>query len=246
MKLSPRIFSLLLFMLGSASVNAALSEHDILREADQARGNVDGISWEVAVQSKEQTRTQDMLLEVNARGFDIHATTLAPAKNKGNQLLMLKGHMWFYRPGLSKPVPISKRQKLMGNAAYGDITSTDYANNYTATLIGEEAIDGELCYRFHLKSLDKNATYDAIDYWVSKRRLVGVKADYFTVSGKRFKTARMDYGNRVVIDGKSRSFISSTTITDELLTSDVTTLRFGKTHVDSLPDSIFNLNLMRK
>ena len=44
---------------------------------------------------------------------------------------------------------------------------------------------------------DKKTTYDRIKYWISKDRVVGVKAEYFTVSGKQFKSAAMAYTNTV-------------------------------------------------
>ena len=106
---------------------AAGTVQDILHQADQARGNLGGVTWEAALESVEHTRVETMTFEVRARGFDILAETLAPPKSKGNKILMLLGNMWFYKPGLSKPVPISRRQRLLGNAVYGDIAATNYA-----------------------------------------------------------------------------------------------------------------------
>lgn len=187
-----------------------------------------------------------MTFDVKARKFDILAENLAPPKYKGNMLLMVNGLMWFHRPGLSKPVPISRRQKLLGKAAYGDIASTNYAEDYEATSLGDESVNGEQCYLFDLKSKNKKSTYDRIKYWISKDRLVGVKAEYFTVSGKIFKSAVMEYRNRVEIDGKPHPFISRITIQDELLTDDITTLEFTKPDFRKLPDYVFNLNLLKR
>ena len=225
---------------------AALSTTDILRKADRARGNLEGVTWEVAVESVQKNRTDNLSFDVKARGFDILGENRAPAKYKGNKLLMLKGNMWFYKPGLRKPVPISRRQRLLGNAAYGDIASTNYAEDYEATHVTDEAVDGEDCYVFDLKSTNKNTTYDRIKYWVSKARRVGVKAEYFTVSGKIFKSSVMRYENRVNIDGKQRPFISKITIYDELMSADITTLDLADPNFEKLPDYIFNLNLLRR
>lgn len=225
---------------------AATSTTDILRKADQARGNLHGITWEVVVTSIDHNRTTAMTFDVKARRFDILAENLAPPKYKGNKLLMVTGLMWFHRPGLSKPVPVSRRQKLLGNAAYGDIASTNYAEDYEATSLGDESVNGGTCYLFDLKSKNKKSTYDRIKYWISKDRLVGVKAEYFTVSGKTFKSAVMEYRNRVEIDGKPRPFISRITIQDELLTDDITTLNFTKPDFRKLPDYVFNLNLLKR
>ena len=86
---------------------AASTVQDILRQADQARGNLEGVTWEVVLESLENSRTETMTFDVKARGFDIRGENLAPPKSKGNKILMLHGNMWFYKPGLSKAVPVS-------------------------------------------------------------------------------------------------------------------------------------------
>jgi hypothetical protein len=230
-------------LLGS-DLRAANPTQSILRQADQARGNLAGVTWEVLLESIVKTRTQTMTFDIKARGFDILGENRAPPKYKGNKLLMLHGNMWFYKPGLSKPVPISRRQKLLGNAAYGDIAATNYANDYEATALADAYINGELCHVFDLKSKHKKTTYNRIKYWISKNRSVGVKAEYFTVSGKMFKSATMEYENTVNINGEARPFISRIIIHDELMTNDVTTLIFTRPNFQKLSDYVFNLNLL--
>jgi len=225
---------------------ATESTQHILRRADEARGNLEGITWEVVLEAVEQTHTTTMTFDVKARAFDIVVANLAPPQHKGNTVLMLQGNMWFYKPRLSKPVPISQRQKLLGNAAYGDIAATNYAQDYTATVLADDTVNGELCAVFDLLAKDKKATYDRIKYWIAKGRLVGIKAEYFTVSGKKFKSATMEYANTVTIDGEERPFISHIRIHDELLSHDVTTLTFHRPRFQRLPDHLFNLNLLVK
>ena len=219
---------------------------NVLRRADEARGNVAGIIWRVTVESKEGTRATAATIEVKARGFDVLATHLAPPKQKGNRLLMVNRNMWFYKPGLSKPVPISQRQKLMGNAAYGDIASTNYAEDYEAKRLPDEAVDGIPCYVFDLRARDKKTTYDRIKYWIAQDRLVGIKAEYFTVSGKRFKSAVMVYDHTIKIDGRDQPFISLFTIRDELVGENVTTMAFESTRIEAIPNHVFNLNLLTR
>ena len=229
------------------NVSATISTQQILKRADESRGNLDGISWEVVIESMEKQRTTDTLTyDIKARGFNISGMSLAPPKYRGNKVLMLSTNMWFYKPGLNKPVPISQRQKLMGNAAYGDIASTNYAEDYTANQLPDTVIGGEDCYVFDLKSKNDKTTYDRIKYWISKERLVGVKAEYFTVSGKRFKSAAMQYDNSVQVEGKTRPFISKITMHGELIGDDVTYLNLTKPRFETLPDYVFDLNLFMK
>jgi outer membrane lipoprotein-sorting protein len=234
-------------LLFAGKVQADMATEDILRAADEARGNVAGIAWEVTVESTENQRVTDTLVyDIKARGFDISGTSLAPPKYRGNKLLMLNTSMWFYKSGLSKPVPISQRQKLMGDAAYGDIAATNYAESYEATALPDESVDGEDCYVFDLTAKSEKTTYDQIKYWVSKQRLVGIKAEYFTVSGKKFKSATMEYDNLVNLDGRRRPFISRITMQNELMSGAVTYLSLRNPHVGRLGDYLFDLNLFMR
>jgi hypothetical protein len=235
----------LMLALSGRDLVAGPTTWEILHKADQARGNLQGVTWEVVLESRENSHTDTVTLDVKARGFDVLGITLAPAKYKDNKTLMLHDNSWFYKPGLSKPVPISRRQRLLGHASYGDIASTNYANDYAATPLPDEVVNGTECYVFDLQSVDsKKTTYDRIKYWIAKDRLVGIKAEYFTVSGKKFKMATMEYKNHVEINGALRPFISQLTIYDELMSSDVTILLFNNPQLRELPNYIFNLNLL--
>ncbi|MBI4528170.1 MAG: outer membrane lipoprotein-sorting protein [Deltaproteobacteria bacterium] len=241
-----KLFLFLTALLLNAAPLPANASKDILRKADQSRGNLEGITWEVTVVSESHRGVETQIYDVKARGFDILAENLNPPKYRGNKILMINGNMWFHTPDLSKPVPISQRQRLLGNAAYGDIAATNYAEDYDATLLGEDKIEGEDCFVFDLKSKDKRATYDRITYWISKSRIVGVKAEYFTVSGKKLKKATMRYDSRTKVNGEVRPFISRMIILDEVVSTAVTTLAMKNKGFQKLPDYIFNLSLLRK
>ena len=110
----------------------------------------------------------------------------------------------------------------------------------------EDVFNGEPCYVFDLDAIDKKATYDRIKYWISKERLAGVKAEFYTVSGKLFKTATFEYEHTVSIDNNPRPFISKMVITSAVMKEDVTTMRYSKAAFKRVPDSTFNLNLLLK
>ena len=225
-------------------VNADLTPKEILQRADDARGNLKGVEWEIDLKSIEDGRKQNRTLNVKARDFNSIAEFLEPPKVKGRKLLMIDRNMWFIKPGLRKPVPISPRQKLMGGASNGDIASTNYAGDYEAKTVSEEDVDGEPCYLLDLVATNKRATYDRIRYWVSKERFVGVRSEFFTASGKLFKTATFEYNNRVKIDGNTQPFISKMVIKDAVIKENITTMIYRKVKIKNIPDSDFNLNLL--
>jgi hypothetical protein len=248
----------------SAAATAPASADDavaILRNADHARGNVEGVTWKVELESREKEKVNRLTVLVKSRRYDFLGEELEPPKYKGQKLLMVSGNMWFTKPGLSKPIPISRRQRLMGEAAHGDIAATNYADEYDATITGEEVLGGkagtgmpgptgeagtrgEACLVFDLRAKDKKPTYDRIRYWVSKERSVGVKAEYYTVSGKLIKTAVMEYERTAMPGREARPFISRIVITDALVSTNVTTLTFREPRFGEIPDEVFNVNML--
>jgi hypothetical protein len=218
---------------------------EILQHADRARGNVGGIIWDITITTNEEGAAETRGLTVKVKGNNTLAKYTAPAAMSDRMVLMVDRNMWFIRSGLKKPVSISPRQKLMGDAANGDIASTNYSEDYKAELTGEEAVGGEACHVLDLRAASKNVTYDRIKYWVSKERLVGVKAEFYTLSGKLFKTADFRYDNRITLDGGEMSlFVSELVIHDAIQKDKVTTLRYSNIRVQAIPDSTFNLNVL--
>lgn len=223
------------------------SPEEILGSADLARGNSAGLEWTIEIDAIENGKGQNNTLNLKASNFDSLAEFLSPAKVKGRKLLMKDRNMWFIKPGLSKPVPISPRQKLLGGASNGDIASTNYVDDYSITEFFDEAdFENQPCFLFNLKAIDKKATYDKIRYWVSKDKLVGVKAEFYTISGKLFKTATFEYENRIEINGEKRPFVSKMIITNAVLKNDVTTMSYSGVVIREIPVSTFNLNLLMK
>ncbi len=227
-----------------AAASDPVSIHRIIARADRARGNVDGIVWSTDITSREGGKTQHRCLVIKNRGVDTVAEYTAPAKVRGNRIVMLERNMWFVKPGLHKPVPISPRQKLLGGAANGDIAATNYAGDYRAKLLREEPVDGRACYVFDLKAKTKKATYDHIIYWIDKVRQLGLKAEFFSVTGKLLKTATFRYGITIRTQSGQTPFISLMTIHDNVMKGNVTTMVYHDAQPRSLSAATFNLNLM--
>jgi hypothetical protein len=172
------------------------------------------------------------------------AETFEPARFKGSKLLQVGRNMWLTRPGLSKPIPISPRQRMSGQASNGDIAATNYAKDYEAQLTGEEAVAGEACYVLDLKAKHNRATYDKIRYWVSIKRSTGIKAEFYSVSGKLLKTAHFDYANSIQYDGQHVPFVSRMTIRDAMIDAE-TIMEFGTVKVQKLNAGEFDLGQLQ-
>lgn len=239
------ILAILTVIFAGTSVCATdLTAKQILKRADESRGNMKGVEWDLQIDSIENDRKQVRKLNVKSRRHDFFALMKEPPKVRGQILLNVDQNMWFASLSVRKPVPVSARQKLVGGASYGDIAATNYAEDYDVASMEDDTVNGEACYVFDLKANKKSVTYDFIKYWVSKKQLIGVKAKYFTVSGKEFKSATFEYHHEVTINGQSRPFISKINILDAFLKGNRTTMIFGEPIVGKIPDSVFNLNLL--
>ncbi|NOU00486.1 MAG: outer membrane lipoprotein-sorting protein [Gallionella sp.] len=237
------LFAMLLFSNFSF---AATDAHNILKNTDQARGGgFQGVVWDMKITSRDGTKVDEpQTLLVKVAGDSFVAEVQEPVRSKGTKLLQVERNMWIAKPGLSKPIPISPRQRMNGQVSNGDIASTNYAEDYEAQMNANETLDGEECYVFDLSTKQKRTTYDKIRYWVSVKRGVGVKAEFKSVSGKLIKTARFAYNNIIEYEDKRIPFISKMTIHDALIDAE-TTMEFGTVKVKKIAASEFDLGQLQ-
>jgi hypothetical protein len=234
--------ALLTSLLGAAPAGAPDAAL-LLRDSDRARGALpEGITWTVELTSVEEGTRKSKTMIVKARGVDALAETIAPPRNKGELVLFNDRALWFVKPGLRRPVSISARQRFQGDASNGDISSTNYARDYTGAVAGEDEVAGEPAWRLDLVAKGSDVTYDKIRYWVSKRRHLAVKAEFLTVGGDLFKSATFEYANRVRVGGQTWDFVSRMTIVDAMGTGNVTTLTFSSPRPEAHAPSLFNVN----
>lgn len=234
------------FMLSNAAF-AAPDANSILTQSDQARGGgLPGIVWEIRLVSRDGEKVDEpQRILVKAVDESSVAETQEPVRFKGSKILQVERNMWLTKPGLSKPIPISPRQRMSGQASNGDIAATNYAKDYEATtLSATEKLDGENCYVLDLNAKHKRATYDKIRYWVAVERMVGVKAEFYSVSGKLLKTARFEYDNSIEYQGKRVPFVSKMTIRDALVDAE-TVMEFGTVKVKKVAASEFDLGQLQ-
>jgi hypothetical protein len=240
-------FGLAFLALTSAvSAYAAPDATTLLKHSDQARGGgLPGIVWEIKLTSRDGERVDEpQRLLVKAVDESSVAEVLEPARSKGSKILQVDRNMWLTKPGLSKPIPISPRQRMSGQASNGDIAATNYAADYDAKMNADETLDGESCYVLDLAAKHKRATYDRISYWISVKRGVGIKAEFYSLSGKLLKTARFEYNNAIDYEGKHTPFVSKMTIHDALIDAE-TTMEFGTVKVKKIAASEFDLGQLQ-
>jgi outer membrane lipoprotein-sorting protein len=224
------------------AADTAPSADALLESSDRSRGGgLPGLAWTIEIVSTDADGETRQVLSAIARDDDSRVDYTAPEKSRGQFVIILGRNMWFSRPGLRKPVPLSPRQRLIGEAANGDIATTNYRSDYRATLGAQESIDGEMCQVLDLSAKAKNVTYDRIRYWVSLSRGVGVQAEFYTVSGKLLKRARFEYDHQLEFGGAAFRFVSRMTITDAINPASRTVMSYRDVRIAEPDPSRFEL-----
>jgi hypothetical protein len=238
-------------VLGACAAHAAAetqSADKLLVASDLARGGgLKGIRLYSSVTDfKGDKAGTELKLEIQGAGDDSLVNFVDPPRVRGNKILIQGRNMWFASPDVKKPVAISPRQRMLGEATNGDIATTRYGRDYNATLTGEEVIDGRSCWVLDLRAKGTSVAYDRIRYFIDKQSQLGVKAEFFSVSGDVLKMARMEYDNKVADQGHTVRFVSRMEISDALEPSKRTVLKYWDIRTDEITSAAFSLaNLTR-
>jgi outer membrane lipoprotein-sorting protein len=117
-----------------------------------------------------------------------------PLRDAGKLLLKTGNDLWFYDPSTKASVRIAPQQRLMGQAANGDVVTVNLARDYAVQQATEESVtDGERrardAVKLQLAAAVPDATYPAIELWVDAESAAPIKARFLAESGRLLKTA---------------------------------------------------------
>ncbi len=163
---------------------------------------------------------------------------VAPARDANKLMLKSGNDLWFYDPSSQASVRISPRQRLLGQAANGDVVTVNLAKDYHARLVDDEDVaDGEQqlrhCHRLKLEAAAKDVTYDWLEIWIDTVNAHPVKAKFYADSGQLLKTAYYRHYERKL--GADRP--TETVIIDGLDRQWVTIMRYSNYAQRDVPDS---------
>lgn len=152
-----------------------------------------------------------------------------PARDAGKLLLKSGSDMWFYDPSTKASIRISPQQRLMGQAANGDVVTVNFARDYKVQDTADETTaDGERRQRSAVKltlvAAVPDATYPTIELWVDADSSAPIKARFMAESGRLLKTAYFRRFQRqlgvdrptetVIIDGVNPQSVTIVRLTD--------------------------------
>ena len=234
-------------LYAGVTASAAPDLDQLLKKSDAARsGSSAGMTWKIELVSEDKgTHTESTFL-VKTKGGRGLVEALSPPRSKGEIYLFQDRLLWFFKPGMSRPVSLSTRQRLSGQASNGDIAYTNYAGDYNPTYLKDENVDGVPCHMLLLEAKGKDTTYDKINYWISKTGSQGLKAEFLALDGTVMKKGKFKYGQIIKVNGKNLDFVKEMHIEDAQNSKNFSTMRFSTPKTDKHSDSIFNVNNLRR
>jgi outer membrane lipoprotein-sorting protein len=153
-----------------------------------------------------------------------------PARDAGKRVLLDGGALWFYDPAAKTSVRISPQQRLIGQAAVGDVLTVNLKVDYNASLVSTETIpDAEhaqrQCWHLELKAANDRAVYNRIEYWVEQNTFYPIKGKVYSDSGRLLKIVYFrGFGQRlgavrpseeVIIDAVDTALATIATFSDD-------------------------------
>lgn len=163
-----------------------------------------------------------------------------PPRDAGKRVLLDRRSFWFYDPASKTSIRISAQQRLVGQAAIGDVLSVNLAADYSATVPSTETIDDAArqkrnCWHLELKAATDTAVYNRVEYWVEQGTFRPVKGKFYSDSGRLLKI--IYYRGFTERLGAQRP--SEAVIIDAVDSSLATIATFGDSRLQDLPDAWF-------
>ncbi|HKD20664.1 MAG TPA: outer membrane lipoprotein-sorting protein [Rhizomicrobium sp.] len=186
------------FLFGATAASAADQAQDIVARADAIRNAGKPFrTTTVLTEYRSGQPTDRNILTVYSkvdpatRQFRNLARYIDPPRDAG-KMVLLGSVLWFYDPATKDSVRISPQQRLIGQAAIGDVLTANLAIDYKASLLGEESIEDAArqqrkCWHLDMKAASDTATYNHVEYWVEEGSYDPIKAKFYTDSGRLLK-----------------------------------------------------------
>lgn len=156
-------------------------------------------------------------------------------QEQGQKVLMLGDEFWIVLPASQRPIRITPLQKLIGDAATGDIATMTWSEDYDGEVIGEELVDGVRCLKLDLRAQRKGVTYPRLMLFIDHGDARPVRADLYVASEKVAKLARFALEKR---DGAWS--VTAMTLTDMIRTGRETRITYESRQVRETPVEYFN------
>ncbi len=153
----------------------------------------------------------------------------------GQKVLMVGDDFWMQLPGSARPIRITPLQKLLGDAATGDLATMTWSGDYTGSVAREVEVGGVACLELELNALRGSLSYQRIVLQVAKRDFHPVHADLYAASNRKIKQARFELAT---LSGRPQ--ITRMILNDEIQSGRETVVSTLASKPRQLGDELFN------
>jgi hypothetical protein len=228
---------------GSESQSPSVDQ--IVTATDRVRNP--GRPYRVAVRLTEyvagRERDHDMLVvlakeDPSTRQYRNLVQYVEPVRDAGKRVLLDGQSLWFFDPASSLSIRISAQQRLIGQAAIGDVLTVNLAADYASSLlekIQDAANQQRNCWHLDMKAANDQAIYSHVEYWIEQGSYYPIKGKFYSDSGRLLKI--LYYRTFSEQLGSVRP--TEAVIIDAVDTSLVTTASFGDYRYMDIPDAWF-------
>jgi len=187
--LKPGIFFILTLWLFTPALAQDLTATDIIDIADKKnRGETSQGTMTMKIIRPDWERTVEMKSWSKGNDYFLIYIT-APAKDKGQVFLKRNKEMWNWVPSIERMIkipPSMMMQSWMGSDFTNDdlVRQSSIVKDYTHTLLGEEEVRGQLCYKIELvPHPDAPVVWGKIISWITKEDYNLWKSEYYDGDG---------------------------------------------------------------
>jgi len=154
----------------------------------------------------------------------------------GQKALQLDDRFYLLLPKSRRPVRISPMQKLLGEAAIGDISTMTWSEDYSGTVLdAADIVNGIHTIKLKLAAKRSGVTYEQIELWVTPDSFRPVQANLYLKSGRIAKRVSYQAG---VLNGTE--MITAMVMEDRIQKQKRTEIHYQSIEAIDVPDRYFN------
>jgi outer membrane lipoprotein-sorting protein len=234
-----RFLLLILLFIGFYHLHPALSGVQVIEKVDGYRQLSRSFTMKVKISDyKEEQLKDEAIFSGHFKGNEKSLLLCTKGKNKGMKVLMKGDYMWVSLTGSRRALRIAPMQRLMGQASNGDVAKVAFSIDYEPEIKGQD----QNIIKMLLKARRKGATYQRIMLYINARNYQPIKAEFFLLSGKHFKTAY--YKDFMMIDGNV--VVQKIKIEDVIKKGHYSVLEYIDYQNTQVPEKYFNVMYLPK
>ena len=197
-----------IFLIASMTGAAQpLSATDIVRKADEKFNGEKSSIMTMSMTIIRPTWQRTVEFKNWSLGRDYALTLItAPAKDIGQTFLKRGTEMWSWNPVISRLIklpPSMMSQGWMGSDYTNDdiLKESSVVNDYTHEIIGEESVEGRICYKIKMIAKEAAAVvWGSQIRWIDKKDFLILRTELYDQDGSLVRT---EFGSEIKsMDGR--------------------------------------------